>query len=96
TALHLACANGHAEVVTVLVERKCALNLCDNLERTPLIKAVQCQQEDCARILLDCGADPNVSDSYGNTALHYAACGERVTTAAQLLSHNADIEANNK
>ncbi|KAK2494208.1 hypothetical protein MC885_012192 [Smutsia gigantea] len=96
TALHLACANGHAEVVTVLVEKKCALNLCDNLERTPLIKAVQCQQEVCARILLDCGANPNVSDIYGNTALHYAACGERVTTAAQLLSHNADIEANNK
>ncbi|KAI5933870.1 putative ankyrin repeat domain-containing protein 19 [Manis javanica] len=95
TALHLACANGHAEVVTVLVQRKCELNLCDNLERTPLIKAVQCQQEDCARIL-DHGADPNVSDIYGNSALHYAACGECVTTVAQLLSHNADIEANNE
>ncbi|KAI5929470.1 putative ankyrin repeat domain-containing protein 19 [Manis javanica] len=96
TALHWACANGHAEVVTVLVERNCKLNLCDNLERTPLIKAVQCHHEDCARILLDHGADPSVSDVCGNTALHYAACGEHVTTVARLLEHTADIEASNK
>ncbi|KAI5941271.1 Ankyrin repeat domain-containing protein 26 [Manis javanica] len=44
TALHLTCANSHTEVVTVLVQRKCELNLCDNLERTPLIKAVQCKR----------------------------------------------------
>lgn len=38
TALHLACANGHPEVVTLLVERKCHLNLCDHENRTALMK----------------------------------------------------------
>ncbi|KAM9230297.1 ankyrin repeat domain-containing protein 26 [Dugong dugon] len=96
TALHLACANGHPEVVTLLVERKCQLNLCDSENRTALIKAVQCQEEECATILLEHGADPNLMDVSGNTALHYAACGQNISIAAKLLSHNANIEARNK
>nr|XP_044617962.1 ankyrin repeat domain-containing protein 26 isoform X13 [Equus asinus] len=96
TALHLACANGHPEVVTLLVERKCQLNLCDSENRTALMKAIQCQQEECATILLEHGADPDVTDVGGNTALHYAARGENLSIAAKLLSHNANIEARNK
>ncbi|EPY74307.1 hypothetical protein CB1_002131001, partial [Camelus ferus] len=38
TALHLACANGHSAVVTLLVERRCQLNLFDNENRTALMK----------------------------------------------------------
>lgn len=38
TALHLACANGHPEVVTLLTDNKCELNYGDNDDRTALIK----------------------------------------------------------
>ncbi|KAI5934337.1 Ankyrin repeat domain-containing protein 26 [Manis javanica] len=96
TALHLACANGHVEVVTLLVRGKCELNLRDNEERTPVLKAIQCRQEDCALILLESGANPNIRDISGNSPLHYAACGSCMTTAAQLLLCNVDIEARNK
>ncbi|CAH7183908.1 ankyrin repeat domain-containing protein 30A [Phodopus roborovskii] len=96
TALHLACAYGHPEVVTLLVERKCEINACDGENSTALIKAIQCQEEECATILLEHGADPNIMDSSGNTALHYAVCSENTSIAAKLLAHNANMEAKNK
>ncbi|XP_044916982.1 ankyrin repeat domain-containing protein 26 isoform X9 [Felis catus] len=96
TALHLACANGHPEVVTLLIERKCHLNLCDNENRTALMKAVQCQEEKCVNILLENGADPNIRDLSGNTALHYAAFGDNISIIEKLLLYNANTEAINK
>ncbi|XP_012520456.1 PREDICTED: putative ankyrin repeat domain-containing protein 20A5, partial [Propithecus coquereli] len=96
TALHLVCACGHPEVVTILVDRKCQLNVPDSEERTALIKAVQCQEEECATILLEHCADPNHSDTYGNTALHYAVYHENTSMTEKLLSHGANIEAINK
>ncbi|XP_045145761.1 ankyrin repeat domain-containing protein 26 isoform X2 [Echinops telfairi] len=95
TPLHLACANGQVGVVKVLVKRKCFLNLCDRENRTALMKAVQCQEEECVAVLLENGADPNVMDLDGNTALHYATSGD-ISIAEQLLSHGADVEARNK
>ncbi|XP_048663545.1 ankyrin repeat domain-containing protein 26 isoform X12 [Marmota marmota marmota] len=96
TALHFACAYGHPEVVTLLVERKCNIDICDSDGSTALIKAVQCQEEECATILLEHGADPNVKDSSGNTALHYAVYIENTSIAVKLLLHNANTEAKNK
>ncbi|CAK7320769.1 Ankyrin repeat domain-containing protein 26 [Vulpes lagopus] len=96
TALHLACACGHADVVFLLVDRKCQLNPRDDENRTPLMKAIQCQEEECATIVLKHGGDPNITDNDGNTALHYAVSEENVSIAKKLLLHKADIEAKNK
>lgn len=40
TALHIACASGHVEVVQFLVENKAKLNLCDNQNRSALMKVI--------------------------------------------------------
>ncbi|KAM9352318.1 ankyrin repeat domain-containing protein 26 [Symphorus nematophorus] len=96
TALHIACASGHVEVVQFLVESKAKLNLCDNQNRSALMKAVQCQHERCVSILLENHAEPNLVDINGNTALHLAANIPSISTAVLLLEHEADINAQNK
>ncbi|XP_063998132.1 ankyrin repeat domain-containing protein 26 isoform X5 [Pogoniulus pusillus] len=96
TPLHLACANGHVDVVAYLVENKCKLDLFDRDKRSPLMKAVQCQQEKCVAILLENGADPNLADADGNTALHLAVISPNISVSELLLQHDANIDAQNK
>ncbi|XP_053575171.1 ankyrin repeat domain-containing protein 26-like [Bombina bombina] len=96
TPLHLACANGHPDAVSVLVESKSKLNLCDNDCRSALMKAVQCQQELCATILLQHEADPNLVDVNGNSALHFAAQIPSIQIATELLEHGGNINAGNR
>ncbi|XP_037653956.1 ankyrin repeat domain-containing protein 26-like isoform X2 [Choloepus didactylus] len=60
------------------------------------MKAIQCKEEECATILLQHGADPDIMDASGNTALHYAVCAQHIPIAAKLLSYNANIEARNE
>ncbi|CAK7321974.1 Ankyrin repeat domain-containing protein 26 [Vulpes lagopus] len=96
SALHLACANGHEDMVKLLVDRKCQLNLRDSENTTALLKAVQSQEEACVDILLKHGANPDLKDNKGNTALHYAALGENVTIAQKVLLRKGNMEIKNK
>ncbi|XP_059039833.1 ankyrin repeat domain-containing protein 7-like isoform X2 [Mustela lutreola] len=96
TPLHLACTIGHADMVDFLVERKCKLDLYDGDYRTPLMKAVQYQEEACVAILLEHGANPHLTDKFGNTALHYAVAGENTSIVEKLILFHANIEARNK
>ncbi|XP_052400014.1 coiled-coil domain-containing protein 144A isoform X8 [Carassius gibelio] len=96
TALHIACACGHTDVVQFLVESKAKLNLCDNQNRSALMKAVQCEQDRSVSLLLEHEADPNLVDINGNTALHLSARIPSLPVALQLLEHSANINAQNK
>ncbi|XP_016101014.1 ankyrin repeat domain-containing protein 26-like isoform X3 [Sinocyclocheilus grahami] len=96
TALHIACACGHRDVVQFLVESKVKLNLCDNQNRSALMKAVQCEQDRSVSLLLDHEADPNLVDINGNTALHLAARIPSLPVTLQLLEHSANINVQNK
>ncbi|XP_030324514.1 ankyrin repeat domain-containing protein 7-like [Calypte anna] len=96
TPLHLACANGHTEVVRFLVRHRCQLDAADNLRRTPLMKAVEFHQEDCVAFLLEHGADPNLADTDGHTALHLAIQAHNKNLVGLLLRHYVDHRAKNK
>ncbi|XP_074064956.1 uncharacterized protein LOC141504008 isoform X1 [Macrotis lagotis] len=97
TPLHLACVYGYPDVVTLLVEKKCHLNPRDLEGLTPLMRAIQGEQEECTSILLKHGADPKLADSFkNNTLLHYAAYGENTAIVSKLLQYDCDLEALNK
>ncbi len=60
TALHLAAAEGHAEVVSFLIARGATVNAKDRWGATPLYDAVQNGHEDAADRLLEGGAEVSV------------------------------------
>ncbi|XP_027487730.1 ankyrin repeat domain-containing protein 26-like [Corapipo altera] len=96
TPLHLASANGHADVVRYLLRKNSQPNLADNFKKTALMKAVQQEQEECVAILLEHGADPNLADADGNTALHLAVLSKNTAVAGLLLEHHAKSDAQNQ
>ncbi|ELR59831.1 Ankyrin repeat domain-containing protein 7, partial [Bos mutus] len=96
TPLHLVCANGYSNTVSLLTEKQCKVNVWDGENRSPLTKGLPCDKESCATVLLEHSADPNLVDLDGNTALHYAFCCRSVSLAEKLLKHKANLEAQNK
>ncbi|NXI76665.1 ANKR7 protein, partial [Rhipidura dahli] len=92
TPLHFASANDHADIARYLAQKNCQ----QNLRRTALMKAVECQQEKFVAILLEHGADPNLVDAEGNTALHLAVLSGNIAVAGLLLEHGARSDAQNQ
>ena len=66
--LHLACSEGNLECVEALL-RHLDVDVLDSGGRTPLQEAVQGGHPDVVSLLLDRGADVNVQDENGRTAL---------------------------
>ncbi|NXR68445.1 ANR26 protein, partial [Rhadina sibilatrix] len=96
TPLHLASANGHGDVIRHLAGKNCQLNLADDVKRSALSKAVQCQQEECVAVLLEHGANPNLAEADGNTARHLPVLSGDSAVAGLLLEHNASGDAQNQ
>ncbi|XP_048223553.1 putative ankyrin repeat domain-containing protein 20A3 [Perognathus longimembris pacificus] len=92
TALHFACAYGHPKVVTLLLRSGCEVDAVDSDCNTALMKATQCQQEDCVCILLEHGADPNRRDACGKTALQHAVSVGNIRIAAKLVAFGAYVD----
>uniref|UniRef100_A0A8B9YAG3 Uncharacterized protein n=1 Tax=Bos mutus grunniens TaxID=30521 RepID=A0A8B9YAG3_BOSMU len=99
TALHLVCANGHSAVVTLLLERKCLLNLCDNENRTALMKddltpllLVICERRgQMVEFLVKKEANIHVVDKMKRTALMLVVKYESANVIRLLIQQGADI-----
>ncbi|XP_060679184.1 serine/threonine-protein phosphatase 6 regulatory ankyrin repeat subunit C-like, partial [Hemiscyllium ocellatum] len=94
TSLHIAAANGCADCLHLIADSVADAEVFDTMDaqgQTPLMLAVTSGHLDCARLLLERGAQVDTADKRGCTALHRAAalgCADMVTT---LLDHRAMV-----
>ncbi len=72
TALLLAAREGAVDGVRALVEGGANLDITDPDKTTPLVMAIINRHNDVAKFLIEHGADPNIPDSTGMTALYAA------------------------
>ncbi|MCP5527317.1 MAG: ankyrin repeat domain-containing protein [Verrucomicrobiales bacterium] len=93
--IHHAVAAGRIEVVDALKERGVNLDARGSGMITPLMVAVGMNQADVLEWLLKHGADVNLQDEDGNTALHFAAWKRSPSLAKRLLEAGASRAAVN-
>ncbi|XP_036960327.1 E3 ubiquitin-protein ligase MIB2 isoform X2 [Acanthopagrus latus] len=73
SALHLASLNNHRDVAEILVkEGRCDINIRNNRNQTPLQLAVTQGHTELVQLLVAEGADVNMEDEDGDTAMHVA------------------------
>ncbi|CAH3178482.1 unnamed protein product [Porites lobata] len=78
TALHFACNSDHAslEILSCLIENGASINACTDCKITPLMMAVQNCHKYVVSYLIEHGANVDLQDEDGDTALHYVAYQE--------------------
>lgn len=99
TAVHVATFRGYSEMIKCLVEQ-CGLdiNAIDKYGQSPLHKATAYSKSDIALLLLELGADPNISSGHF-PPLHYACTNNLVDVVRLLLKKGAStcaLDANGK
>lgn len=92
TALHIAAANGHVEILQILLDHKAFVNAQDKSGLTPLMAASEMGNNVAVILLLDKGAEINQQDYEGLSPLLLSAMAGRHDVARILLSHEADVD----
>jgi len=97
TALHLAAKLNNRTAAETLVKHGSDINATDTWQETPLLIAAYNSSIDTMEYLLECGANPNHCNSFGNSCLHFASLhyhqGHKAVRL--LIDHGADVSAVN-
>ena len=95
----LAAGFGHIRCLRSLIEKAADISQVNattlGFGSTPLMVAVEKQQLGAVRFLLNQGADVNLKDDYGFTALHLAAISSMYEVVICLVENGADVNAVN-
>lgn len=89
TPLILACYRGNNSVAKFLTDKKAAVNYLSGMG-TALMAAVAKGNDEMVKYLLSNGADANVADANGSTALIYATMFKQHDNVAALIRAKAD------
>lgn len=95
TPIHWAAVGGHEEIVKILLDAGCDIEIKSHDGFTPLHSVAQEDHENVLQLLLDRGADinaRNLEDSE-HTVLHYASCWGAIKCTKLLLKRGAEIDA---
>jgi ankyrin repeat protein len=93
--LHVAAAEGHTELISLLLDRGADINARDHSGYTPLHWAVMVRRLAAAKLLIDQGADLEADDNDGRTALFWARETNNSELEALLLSVLNGLHARN-
>ena len=91
--LDLACVDGRARTVKVLIDARADVQARDTTHYSPLAQATSSQKLDVVRLLLDAGADVDGCNRTGATALTVATYLGDVSAVRLLLDANANVNA---
>lgn len=87
--------NNDMEEVTEFLNKKVMDKSIDKDDMSPLKKAIQMKNHECAELLISKGASVNRKDKMGETSLHHAVCNGDQRMLELLISHGAAINAKN-
>ena len=91
--LHIACKGGSVQVVEALLDFGADVDVQDMFDDAPLHYAAPHNKADVCRVLLTRGANPDATNSDGETPLmKIAISGEALDAATVLLEAGADLE----
>lgn len=90
TALHLACKEGHIDIVKELLQRDAKCNLLSKRGNTPLHLACYYNRKDVVEILLNSGVDVNIKSKGGYPPIYAAILESHCDIVQLLISKSAD------
>lgn len=93
SALVLAAATGHLEIVRLLLDRGARIDHGTPLGVTPLMAAVQQSQPACANLLIERGADLDAVNAAGTSVLMSAITTGQQDIALRLIAQGVDVDA---
>jgi ankyrin repeat protein len=91
TALHNASAEGHIDIVRLLLSQKAQVDKPDDNGATALIYAAYTGRTEIILLLLKAGADSNWAPKNGPTALAAAVVSGNLSSVAALIEHGAVV-----